>query len=214
LKVQLAEAEAARAKGEQQLRRAQSFADADLVWGKNDKGKQDKIVLVAVFTAWNVKRLESQLKRVVEHLDVKKVESAEASRCLEPLRAAVHFAQRRAGRRASLAMVFCSWATQYLQHVSRQTARREAEVQRRTSEKLDLLRKTVMDLVDDTEAEGAAEYARMTPSKLGSSRRLSQTMGTSIVSSIAGSTCSWSEDDTTPRNEALTPRQMTRQGSR
>jgi len=194
---ELGKAEAARASHEKQLRRANNFCDADLVMAVNDKGKMQQCFLVAVFGAWHLRGLEVQFQKNAEQLELKKAECAESGRCLEPLREAVGFAQKKAARRAVFAAVFCSWATQYLQHIARKTMREKESCVRRTEENLMMLQQSVTRLTDDFRQEGLAELANMTPAmkRIGSGSRRNSQNQSSLVSSIAGSTCSWSEDE-------------------
>jgi len=198
LKVSLQSLEDARAGSEKQLQRAHTFwtADKTLHWLQNDKNRKQAEQLVAIFAAWNAKRMETRLEGALETLEAKNVQSAESLWALESLRSAVGFAQRRTARRAMLAVAFCSWATQALQHMARQFQRQEELVRRRTDEKLERLRQTVMDLVDDCDVEGSAPM--LTPRKArrqlsGDVSRRSSIM--SQASSIAGGSPSISGDD-------------------
>lgn len=195
LKATLGATEESRDGYEKQLKRAHNFCGGDKVSLPNEEKHKLKVMLLAVFTAWNLKKLETQLDGVVTELDIKKHESSDAVRRLEPLQSAVDFSQRRSGRRAALSAVFCSWSTQYLQHMTHRALRREADVKRRTDEKLELLRDTVMRLVDE-HVEGDVTGSIATPISLrmrrGDSRRNS---ALSLASSFAAESPWESEED-------------------
>jgi hypothetical protein len=192
LKVKLSASESARVHCEKQYKRAQNFCDADMLWIQKSKNRHQG-VLIAVFSHWNLKRLETQLSTVVSELDHKKAECMDSGRRIEPLSLAVDFAQRRASRRAMLAAVFCCWATRYLHHIASRAQRRESDLKRRTDEKLGLLRDQVVRLVDEyQEEEGKDSPRKRANNSLSIRTRYSQM---SAASSICGESDIFSNDE-------------------